>query len=163
MPASKTSTMSPPRTAAAAARPFLCSADHGEQLHPVGRVQVRAEGAGGQVEHGPHARVVLVQDIEQFLAVALPPAARVAADQRAGQPGGQRGPHQMPNAVAVRRRPTRTICCIVGQLLGQHLLPGRGDLIRAAALLGGQRPHPAAALQPRQRAVQGAGLHPARR
>src|SRR6185369_10217531 len=45
------------------------------------------------------------------------------------------------------------------QLPGQDLLAGGGDLIRAAALAGGQRPDPAAALQPGQRAVQGARLH----
>jgi hypothetical protein len=43
-----------------------------------------------------------------------------------------------------------------GDLLGQDLLPRRGDLIRAAAPGGGQRPDPAAAFQPGKRAVQGA-------
>ena len=50
-----------------------------------------SSGAGGQVEHGPRGRAVLVGHLQQLAGVALPPAARVAADQGAGQPGGQAG------------------------------------------------------------------------
>jgi len=99
-------------------RRFLASAtararaDPGVPSGPPGPVQVGADGAGPQVEHGPCGRPVLVEHLQQVGGVALPPAARVAADQETGQPGGQRGRHQVPNAVAVRPRATRTICCI---------------------------------------------------
>ena len=53
-------------------------------FRPVGRVQVGADGADGQVEHGPRGRPVLVKDVGHLLAVALPPAPRVAAGKLAG-------------------------------------------------------------------------------
>ncbi len=59
------------------------------------------------------ARAVLVEHVEEFAAVALPPAAWMAADQDAGQPGGQRGGHRGAHVVAVRWRPMRTICCML--------------------------------------------------
>ena len=55
---------------------------------------------------------MLTEHVEQFIAVALPPAPRMAGYQEAGQPG-QHGSHHMPNAVAVRWKPMRTICCMV--------------------------------------------------
>ena len=78
-----------------------------------GRIEVRADRAGPHAGHGPRGRAVLAQDVEYLLAVALPPAPRVAADQRAGQPAGQPGPHHARQAVAVRSRATCATCCIV--------------------------------------------------
>ena len=69
-----------------------------------------SSGAGGQVEHGPRGRAVLIGHLQRLAGVALPPAARAAADRGAGQPGGQRGRHHVPNAVAVRCRAARMIC-----------------------------------------------------
>lgn len=86
---------------------------HREQLHPVGRVRVRAQHADRQVDHGPRRGPMLVKDVEHLLAVALPPAPRMPGDKLAGQPVGQRLPHHEPHAIPVRSRTTRTISCIV--------------------------------------------------
>ena len=91
-----------------------------------------AQGAAGQAEDGPRPGPVLVEHVEQFRGVALLPAARVAADHGAGQPVGQGGfiagsgggGALAADADDLLHRP---------QLLGQDLLAGGGDLIRAAA------------------------------
>jgi len=65
----------------------MTQASHLESFHPVRRVEVRAQRPDRQVEHGPPARAVLIEHVEDFFAIPLPPAPWVAADQGTGQPG----------------------------------------------------------------------------
>lgn len=69
-----------------------------------------SSGAGGQVEHGPRGRAVLVGHLRQLAGVALPPSARVAAGQGAGQPGGQRGVITCRTRWRCAAGAARTIC-----------------------------------------------------
>ena len=103
---------------------------------------MRAHRAGRQAGHGPRGQVVLVQDVEHLLAVALPPATRMAADQGAGQATASRVTSRPPGHGGAQPGDPDDLLHR-GDLLGQDLLPGRSDLVRAAALGGGQRPRPA--------------------
>jgi hypothetical protein len=59
-------------------------ASHRKPFQSVRRVEVCAHCAGSEVEHDPRARAVLIEHVEEFVGIPLPPAARVAADQATG-------------------------------------------------------------------------------
>ena len=95
----RTSTAMTAAQGAAARAPWRSPVMAGHRRHAGSRCASTALKARSSTVRAP-ARC-WAEHVEQFVAVALPPA-RMAADQEAGQPGGQDGGHRAAHAVAVR-------------------------------------------------------------